>query len=105
MKWHEGARHGVVVAGGQGPGNSLRQLYVPLGIFVDPFGSLYLSDQGNDRIMRWRKGATEGSIIAGRERGAQSDQFHNPIDLSLDLHGNLYVVDERNHRVQRFSLR
>ena len=60
---------------------------------------------GNDRIMRWPKEATQGSVIVGGNgRGGQSNQLNNPIGLSFDRHGNLYVVDYGNHRVQKFNI-
>ncbi|CAF5145087.1 unnamed protein product, partial [Rotaria sp. Silwood1] len=35
MKWLEGAREGIIVAGGQGKGNGLHQLSNPTGLVVD----------------------------------------------------------------------
>lgn len=45
-------REGVIVAGGQGEGNSLGQLSGPNGIFVDQKSSIYVVDQENNRVMR-----------------------------------------------------
>ena len=64
-----------------------------------------MADRENDRIMRWVKGATEGSVIVGGNgRGGQSNQLNEPFGLSFDRHGNLYVVDYGNHRVQKFNI-
>jgi hypothetical protein len=64
-----------------------------------------VADYANHRIMRWPKGATQGTvIIGGNGRGAQSNQLNEPVDLSFDRHGNLYVVDFENHRVQKFNI-
>ncbi|CAF5048240.1 unnamed protein product [Rotaria sp. Silwood1] len=105
MKWMEGAKQGIVVAGGQGYGNNLTQLSSPYGVVVDQLGTVYVTDFGNDRIMRWPKGATQGSVIVGGNgSGEQSNQLNMPIGLSFDRHGNLYVVDYGNHRVQKFEL-
>ncbi|CAF4997192.1 unnamed protein product, partial [Rotaria sp. Silwood1] len=52
MKWEEGAKQGIVVAGGQGYGNSLTQLNEPEGVVVDQLGTVYVADSGNHRIMR-----------------------------------------------------
>jgi sugar lactone lactonase YvrE len=105
MKWVEGAKQGIVVAGGQGEGNGFTQLSWPRGVVVDQLGTVYVADQGNDRIMRWPKGATKGSVIVGGNgRGGQSNQLNEPIGLSFDRHGNLYVVDYGNHRVQNFNI-
>ncbi|CAF4380503.1 unnamed protein product [Rotaria sp. Silwood2] len=105
MKWVEGAKQGIVVAGGQGEGNGLRQLYYPRGVVVDQLGTVYVADAGNARIMRWPKGATQGSVIVGGNgSGGQSNQLNWPIGLSFDRHGNLYVVEYGNHRVQEFNI-
>ncbi|CAF3052247.1 unnamed protein product [Rotaria sp. Silwood2] len=105
MKWVEGAKQGIVVAGGQREGNGLTQLSYPEGVVVDQLGTVYVADDENDRIMRWPKGATQGSVIVGGNgRGEQSNQLKEPIGLSFDRHGNLYVVDWGNHRVQKFNV-
>jgi sugar lactone lactonase YvrE len=98
MKWMEGAKQGIVVAGGQGAENGLTQLYGPEGVIVDQLGTVYVADCGNARIMRWSKGATQGSVIVGGNGvGSQSNQLNGPEGLSFDRHGNLYVVDNGYH--------
>ncbi|CAF5018577.1 unnamed protein product, partial [Rotaria socialis] len=63
-------------------------------------GTVYVSDGGNHRIMRWPKGATEGTaIIDGQEASVGG-----PVGLSFDRHGNLYAAEFYRHRVQRFDL-
>jgi sugar lactone lactonase YvrE len=105
MKWVEGAKQGIVVAGGQGNGTGLTQLYDPKGVVVDQLGTVYVADQRNHRIMRWVKGATQGSVIVGGNgRGGQSNQLAWPVGLSFDRHGNLCVVDQGNRRVQKFNI-
>ena len=105
MKWMEGAKQGIVVAGGQGQGNGLTQLSYPLGVIVDQLGTVYVADCGNARIMRWSKGATQGSVIVGGNGGgSQSNQLNGPVGLSFDRHGNLYVVDCGNYRIQKFNI-
>ncbi|CAF5089418.1 unnamed protein product, partial [Rotaria sp. Silwood1] len=87
MKWMEGAKQGVVVAGGQGQGNGLTQLSSPQGVVVDQLGTVYVADRGNNRIMRWPKGATQGNVIVGGNgSGEQSNQLNGPIGLSFDRH-------------------
>jgi sugar lactone lactonase YvrE len=106
MKWMKDAKEGIIVAGGQGQGNSLKQLSsTPRGIIVDHLGNVYVADSGNDRVMRWLKGAEEGTIIVGGNgRGEQSNQLLYPADLSFDQQNNLYVLDHGNHRVQKFDI-
>ncbi|CAF5188606.1 unnamed protein product [Rotaria sp. Silwood1] len=105
MKWNKGAKEGIVVAGGQGYGDSLVELSRPSGLFVDTLGTIYVADSGNHRVMRWPKGAKQGTVIVGRNgKGAGANQFNHPVGLSFDRHGNLYVVDNENNRVQFFSI-
>ncbi|CAF5148387.1 unnamed protein product, partial [Rotaria sp. Silwood1] len=85
MKWKEGAKQGIVVAGHQGHGNSLVQLNYPYGVVVDQLGTVYVADCHNHRIMRWSKGTIQGSVIIGRNgKGAESNQLDSPVDLSFD---------------------
>jgi sugar lactone lactonase YvrE len=105
MKWVEGAKQGIVVAGGQGEGNGRTQVSYPNGVVVDQLGTVYVAEEQNDRIIRWLKGATQGSVIVGGNgRGGQSNQLCVPICLSFDRHGNLYVADWGNARVQKFNI-
>ncbi|CAF5222153.1 unnamed protein product [Rotaria magnacalcarata] len=106
MKWNKGATEGMVVAGGQGGGSALTQLYHPNGLFVDTLDTFYVADCYNYRVMRWTQGdKKQGSLIVGGDRkGEGANQFSFPIGLSFDRHGNLYVADRDNNRVQRFSI-
>jgi DNA-binding beta-propeller fold protein YncE len=80
-------------------------LSFPKGIVVDQLGTVYVADCGNHRIMRWPKGATQGSVIAGgKGSGEQLNRLSYPWDLSFDQHNNLYVVDNENHRILKFSI-
>ena len=94
MKWNKGAKEGIIVAGGQGQGNALTQLYYPNGLFVDTSGTIYVSDSWNHRVMRWPKGAQQGTVIVGGNgEGNAPNQLNCPDGLSFDRHGNLYVAD------------
>ncbi|CAF1608542.1 unnamed protein product [Rotaria sp. Silwood1] len=105
MKWMEGEKQGIIVAGGQGQGNSLTQLSYPRGVIVNQSGIVYVADSGNNRIMCWPQGATRGSIIiGGNGYGNQSNKLSGPIGLSFDREGNLYVSENGNHRVQKFNI-
>ncbi|CAF3202860.1 unnamed protein product, partial [Rotaria sp. Silwood2] len=52
MKWMKDAKQGIVVAGDQGAGNSLKHLYYPLGLVVDELENIYICDCNNHRIVR-----------------------------------------------------
>ncbi|CAF1171789.1 unnamed protein product [Adineta steineri] len=81
---------GIVVAGGNGRGNQLNQLNGPTFIFVDKDQSIYVSDRNNDRVIKWRKDAKEGRIVAGGN-GVIVDDF-----------GQIYVAEYSNHRIMRW---
>jgi sugar lactone lactonase YvrE len=105
MKWMKDAKEGIVVAGGEGEGDDLTRLSHPAGILVDQWGTIYVADRKNDRVMRWLKGEKHGSVVVGGNgQGEQANQFCGPDGLSFDRQGNLYVVDAGNQRVQRFNI-
>jgi sugar lactone lactonase YvrE len=76
-----------------------------MGVIVDQLGQIYVADWGNHRVMRWCRGAKEGTIVVGRNgREKQSNQLNAPISLSFDRQGNLYVADRGYHRIQKFEI-
>ncbi|CAF1521649.1 unnamed protein product [Adineta steineri] len=94
---------GTVVAGGNGKGDQLNQLNFPAYIFVDEDQSVYISDQNNNRVMKWKKGAKEGTIVAGGNgQGRNRNQLHHPQGIIVDHFGQIYVADFCNHRVMRW---
>ena len=64
-RYRRGESQGTVVAGGNGNGNRLNQLSYPQYVFVDRDHSVYVSDYGNNRVMKWMEGAKEGIVVAG----------------------------------------
>ncbi|CAF0862122.1 unnamed protein product [Adineta steineri] len=103
-RWKMGVYNdGIVVAGGNGKGNQLNQLDWPTYIFVDEDQSVYVSDQNNHRVMKWRKDAEEGTIVAGGNgKGANLNQLYLPQGVIADHLGQIYVADQSNHRVMRW---
>ncbi len=64
-----------------------------------------MADRENNRVMRWLKGAEEGTIVVGGNgRGEKPNQFSILMDLLFDRENNLYVVDRDNHRIQKFDI-
>lgn len=79
---------------------------LPRGVVVDTEGTIYVTEQGKNRVTRWRKGAEKAEVIVGGdELGNEAHQLNAPVGLSFDCHEHLYVVDSWNNRVQRFSLK
>ncbi|CAF0766953.1 unnamed protein product [Adineta steineri] len=104
-RWKMGEynNEGFVVAGRNGKGNQLNQLDCPTFIFVDENQSVYVSDQDNNRVMKWRKYAKEGIVVAGGNGGgANLDQLSSPQGVIVDNLGQIYVADYGNDRVMRW---
>ncbi|CAF4868946.1 unnamed protein product [Rotaria sp. Silwood1] len=93
-----------VVAGGNGQGNGLNQLYYPRYVFVDQDHSVYVSDYKNHRVMKWEEGAQEGIVVAGGNgRGSNLTQVYDPCGVIVDQLGTVYVAEEYNHRIMRWT--
>lgn len=95
----------VTVAGGNGNGSGANQLSNSyLGIVVDSYGNLYVSDGGNHRVQKWAPGASFGETVAGGNgQGSAANQLYNPGGIFLDAAGNLYIADQSNNRVQKWA--
>ncbi|CAF3557895.1 unnamed protein product [Adineta steineri] len=94
---------GTVVAGGNGKGDQLNQLNFPAYIFVDEEQSVYISDQNNNRVVKWRKDAKKGTIVAGGNgKGERLNQLSSPQGVIVDHFGQIYVADFCNHRIVRW---
>lgn len=103
-RYRPGERIGVIVAGGNGQGNSLHQLNHPSRIVVDDHGAVYICDNDNHRVMKWERDAKEGIIVAGGNgEGNKLSQLSNPRGLFVDAVGSVYVADRSNHRIMRWS--
>ncbi|CAF1140781.1 unnamed protein product [Adineta ricciae] len=85
-------------------GDQLNQLNGPTNIFVDDEQSVYITDSSNHRVMKWRKDANEGVIVAGGNReGKNRNQLDYPRGLFVDDYGQVYVADCNNRRVMRWK--
>ncbi|CAF4145421.1 unnamed protein product, partial [Adineta steineri] len=101
-RWKMGEynNEGIIVAGGNGQGDQLNQLNEPSFIFVDEEQSVYVSDWGNERVMKWRKDAKEGIVVAGGNgEGGNLNQLSGPHGVIVDHLGQIYVADSGNHRI------
>ncbi|CAF1490159.1 unnamed protein product [Adineta steineri] len=103
-RWKIGEyNEGTIVAGGNGKGNQLNQLNFPAYIFVDEEQSIYVSDQNNNRVVKWRKDEKVGRIVAGGNgKGEKLNQLSSPQGLIVDDVDQIYVADSGNDRVMRW---
>ena len=82
MKWESGAVTGILVAGGNGQGANLNQLYNPM----DVDGTIlisYIADRANHRIMKWGSTYSDGgTLVAGTGvSGSENNQLYVPYAL------------------------
>ena len=98
-------------SGDNGPAASA-QLNNPLSVAVDSLGSVYVSDQNNDRIRKITSGTITtyaGSAPAGANfdndtpKSALSAHLSHPFGLAVDGSDNLYVADTGNHRIRKIT--
>ncbi|CAF4920257.1 unnamed protein product, partial [Rotaria sp. Silwood1] len=98
-----GDTKGTVVAGGNGQGNRLDQLFYPHYVFVDRDHSVYVSDSENHRVMKWEERAKQGIVVAGGQgQGNSLTQLNEPVGVVVDQLGTVYVADSENHRIMRW---
>ena len=98
-----GDKKGTLVAGGNGKGARLNQLYQPKYLFVDRQQTLYVSDSDNHRVMKWNKGGKEGTVVAGgQDKGKLATQLSFPYRPIVDTMGTLYVTEGVDNRVTRW---
>ncbi|CAF1368059.1 unnamed protein product [Adineta steineri] len=100
-KWKQNA---ITVAGGNGQGQELNQLYGPRGIFVDKNKNIFIADFFNHRIVEWKLNAKNGQTIAGGNgQGNRMNQLNFPIDVIVDQQNHSTIIaDCGNRRVIRW---
>ncbi|CAF4538189.1 unnamed protein product, partial [Rotaria magnacalcarata] len=77
-----------------GNGNRLDQLFYPTYAFVDRDHSLYVSECGSHRVMKWMEGAKQGIVVAGGQgQGNGLTQLSYPHGVVVDQLGTVYVAD------------
>ncbi|CAF1274257.1 unnamed protein product [Adineta steineri] len=104
-RWKMGEynNEGIVVAGGNRKGDQLNQFNSPTFISVDEDQSVYVSDENNLRVMKWRKDAREGTVVAGGNGyGRNLTQLSSPQGVIVDHLGQIYVADYWNDRIMRW---
>ena len=98
----------MTVAGRNGYGNALNQLYYPWGLDIDDDNqSIVIADYWNHRIVEWKMGASHRRVIAGgRGQENRSNRLNYPTDVLIDKETNsLLIADRYNRRVVRWSRR
>ncbi|CAF4924784.1 unnamed protein product, partial [Rotaria sp. Silwood1] len=73
------------------------------GLTMDENESLYVTDVGKDEVRRYRRGESQGTVVAGGNgRGNRLDQLSYPRYVFVDRDHSVYVSDGVNHRVMKW---
>jgi serine/threonine-protein kinase len=94
-----------------GPANQA-QFHDPIGITIDQYGNLYVSDWVNHRIRKITPQGEVSTLAGGGEAGPKGDladgpgsaaRFWGPEGIAVDSQGNVFVADTLNNRIRRIS--
>ena len=73
------------------------------GLAMDDEEALYVTDIEKHEVRRYRKGETNGNVVAGGNgQGADLHQLHRPFYVCVDGDHAVYVSDDDNHRVMKW---
>ena len=73
------------------------------GLTMDDEGSLYVTDWKKHEVRRYRRGETNGIVVAGGNgEGAALNQLNHPYYVCVDGEHAVYVSDWDNHRVMKW---
>ncbi|CAF5076559.1 unnamed protein product, partial [Rotaria sp. Silwood1] len=74
-----------------------------VGLTMDENGSLYVTDVGKNEVRRYRRGESQGTVVAGGNgSGNRLDQLSYPRYVFVDRDHSVYVSEWRNHRVMKW---
>jgi len=93
---------GQALGGATGSYNNIQSSY---GIYVDSYGTLFVSDYTLHRVTKWIQNSVSGILAAGTGvAGSNLTQLNGPRGVSVDGNGNLFVVDSGNNRVVKWTV-
>ncbi|CAF4565849.1 unnamed protein product, partial [Rotaria sp. Silwood2] len=73
------------------------------GLTIDENGSLYVTDFGKHEVRRYRRGESQGTVVAGGNgSGNRLDQLSSPHYAFVDRDHSVYVSDYANARVMKW---
>ncbi|CAF4252361.1 unnamed protein product [Rotaria sp. Silwood2] len=73
------------------------------GLTMDENGSLYVTDVGKHEVRRYRRGESQGTVVAGGNgSGNRLDQLSGPTYVFVDRDHSVYVSDWGNHRLMKW---
>ena len=94
---------------GDGVAANTAPIFLPMGVFVDAAGNMFVSDSNNNRVRRVDAATGLIATIAGNGlpgysgdgQAATQAMVSQPAALTLDGTGNIFFADNGNHCVRR----
>jgi len=80
----------------------------PIGIVVDPYGTVYVADKGNNVIRKINPSGAVSTFAGTGQAGATNGagavaKFNGPRGIALDAAGNVYVADSQNNLIRKIT--
>jgi len=76
------------------------------GLYVDKNNTVYISDTGNHRVIKYFINLSYGIVVAGgKGQGPELNQLNAPYGIYVDEVneiGAIYICDHQNHRIQKW---
>ncbi|CAF4129567.1 unnamed protein product, partial [Adineta steineri] len=98
QKFASGQLNGTTIATGA------ITLYYPTSVTFDADGYMFISDNGNHRLIGSGPNGFRCIAACSGLHGSSSSQLYYPNIINFDSYGNIYVTDVYNNRVQKFLL-
>ncbi|CAF4681758.1 unnamed protein product, partial [Rotaria sp. Silwood2] len=84
-------------------GETIISNIVCMGLTMDENGSLYVIDEGKHEVRRYRRGESQGTVVAGGNgSGNRLDPLSYPRYVFVDRDHSVYVSDRGNDRVMKW---
>ncbi|MBW3623869.1 MAG: hypothetical protein KY468_10730 [Armatimonadetes bacterium] len=93
------AGNGGAGNGGDGGKATDASTGLPIGLKIDRYGNLYISNIESHRIRR----VSPSGIISALQVTPAGFSFNQPYDIDIDAEGNLYVADSLHHRIVKID--
>ncbi|CAF1441669.1 unnamed protein product [Adineta steineri] len=78
-------------------------LSLPIYLYIDNNGDIYVSDKGNHSVFVFRSHSTNSSRVAGTGvQGSTNETLDGPYGIYVNNVGTIYIADRYNHRIMKW---